>query len=60
MYSTADSPDELDHKSEFRAPLAGYGYGLPLSRLYARYFGGDLRLISMVLNRPVFNLSHIP
>jgi pyruvate dehydrogenase kinase 2/3/4 len=22
-------------------------YGLPLSRLYARFFGGDLRLISM-------------
>ena len=27
--------------------LAGYGFGLPLSRLYARYFGGDLQILSM-------------
>lgn len=27
--------------------LAGHGYGLPLSRLYARYFGGDLQIISL-------------
>ena len=27
--------------------MAGFGYGLPISRLYARYFGGDLQIISM-------------
>lgn len=27
--------------------MAGYGYGLPISRQYARYFGGDLQVISM-------------
>ena len=29
------------------APMAGYGHGLPLSRLYSRYWGGDLRIMSM-------------
>ena len=31
MYTTAGEPDLIE--SDFRAPLAGYGYGLPLSRL---------------------------
>ena len=34
-----------DHCNE--SPLAGLGYGLPISRGYCRYFGGDMDLISM-------------
>lgn len=30
-----------------RYSMGGLGFGLPLSRLYARYFGGDLKLVSM-------------
>ncbi|XP_043911080.1 pyruvate dehydrogenase kinase, isozyme 2 isoform X3 [Protopterus annectens] len=44
MYSTAPTPKFGDTS---RAPLAGFGYGLPISRLYARYFQGDLQLYSM-------------
>ncbi|XP_064204319.1 pyruvate dehydrogenase kinase, isozyme 4 [Anguilla rostrata] len=44
MYSTAPSPVIGDARN---APLAGFGYGLPISRLYAKYFQGDLQLYSM-------------
>lgn len=28
-------------------PLSGMGIGLPVSRLYARHFGGDLGMLSL-------------
>ncbi len=51
LYTTAE-PLSLEHldspsRSDFYAPLAGLGTGLPISRLYARYFGGDLQVIAM-------------
>eukprot|EP00850_Spirogloea_muscicola_P016234 SM000130S27121 [mRNA] locus=s130:362366:364889:+ [translate_table: standard] len=49
LYTTAKSPlaDIGGQLQELPTVLAGYGYGLPISRLYARYFGGDLQIISM-------------
>jgi len=57
MYSTAsDSVRYADGKSgssfgvglsSEALPMHGLGYGLPLSRLYARYFKGDIKVASM-------------
>jgi pyruvate dehydrogenase kinase 2/3/4 len=60
MFTTATIPPEALIQEEYHPgggsehpravgmdPLAGFGYGLPLSRLYARYFGGELSVASM-------------
>jgi pyruvate dehydrogenase kinase 2/3/4 len=51
LYTTADSSLQEamflggDHSSV--SPIAGLGYGLPISRSYCRYFGGDIDVMSM-------------
>ena len=40
LYST--TPQKSVSKEARIAPLAGYGYGIPLSIVYARYLGGEV------------------
>jgi pyruvate dehydrogenase kinase 2/3/4 len=47
QYTTAPQLPNDSYASREMDRMAGYGYGLPITRLYARYFGGDLQVISM-------------
>merc|ERR1739845_81191 len=54
MYSTAPQVALPPDGGSFGAglasellPMHGLGYGLPLSRLYARYFKGDIQIASV-------------
>jgi len=53
LFTTADPEvqrgvvEEATNDFDTASPLAGLGYGLPISRSYARYFGGDLSVMSM-------------
>jgi pyruvate dehydrogenase kinase 2/3/4 len=49
FYTTAPAPPAslAPAGAELVPPFTGIGFGLPLTRLHARYFGGDLEVISM-------------
>jgi pyruvate dehydrogenase kinase 2/3/4 len=48
MYTTAPKP--RSDKTEYgikETPIYGLGFGLPIARLYAKYFQGNLALASV-------------
>jgi pyruvate dehydrogenase kinase 2/3/4 len=49
LFTTAGEGKAVDYDglADFgtSSPLAGLGYGLPVARSYARYFGGDLQIV---------------
>jgi len=50
MFTTAGQVGQAHRKlveASSLPPMAGLGYGLPLSRLYARYFQGEINISSM-------------
>ena len=48
VYSTAKiDPNETNEIDDQKQILAGFGYGLPVSKCYAQYFGGDLQIMSI-------------
>ena len=46
-YLYSSPPKESKSKEANVQPLAGYGYGIPLSVVYARYLGGDVNIRSI-------------
>ncbi|KAJ1958644.1 hypothetical protein GGI12_004679 [Dipsacomyces acuminosporus] len=42
-----DTTVSLQGPSQTQSPIAGLGFGLPMCRLYAEYFGGSLNVISL-------------
>ncbi|CAF1026140.1 unnamed protein product [Rotaria sordida] len=47
MYSTAPKPQIESTGDAKGTPIAGLGYGLPIARLYAKYFQGNIALASV-------------
>ena len=66
LFTTA-RPDTIATSAELldygqRAPMAGLGYGLPISRTYARYFGGEVTVMKarQTANEPTAPFAPAP
>ncbi|CBY35421.1 unnamed protein product [Oikopleura dioica] len=46
-YLYTNPPEQSTSKMPIVEPLAGYGYGIPLAAVYARYLGGDVVIQSL-------------
>ena len=45
-YSDQNKNDVINMLDNNRPIISGFGHGLPLSKLYAQYFGGDVQMLS--------------
>ena len=47
FYTTAENPiNIIDNDFSIKTPLSGFGYGLPVTKLYLKYFGGHINICS--------------
>jgi pyruvate dehydrogenase kinase 2/3/4 len=47
FYTTSEHPiNVMDNDFSINTPLSGFGYGLPITKLYLKYFGGYINMCS--------------
>uniref|UniRef100_A0A6C0EKJ5 [pyruvate dehydrogenase (acetyl-transferring)] kinase n=1 Tax=viral metagenome TaxID=1070528 RepID=A0A6C0EKJ5_9ZZZZ len=47
FYTTSEHPiNIMDNDFSINTPLSGFGYGLPITNLYLKYFGGHINICS--------------
>ena len=44
LFSSGDATPAENLNNPIAVPMAGYGYGIPLTKVYARYLGGDISI----------------
>ena len=44
LFSSGDAAPAENLNNPIAVPMAGYGYGIPLTKVLARYLGGDIEI----------------